>query len=82
VYELSSWIKSPIIYSPQGIGISTDYQGELKRALWALQKGIYPMSKLVTHRYKLEDIGQAFEDNLKRTTGFIKGVIMPGLSGI
>ncbi len=28
-YELFSWIKSPIIYSPQGIGMSTDYQSEL-----------------------------------------------------
>ena len=76
-YELFSWIKSPIIYSPQGIGMSTDYQSELTRAMWALQKGIYPMEKLVTHRYKLEDIGQAFEDNVNRTPGYIKGVVMP-----
>jgi L-iditol 2-dehydrogenase len=79
VYELFNWIKSPIIYSPQGIGMSTNYQSELRRAMWALQKGIYPMSKLVTHRYRLEDISRAFEDNLKRTSGYIKGVIMPGL---
>jgi threonine dehydrogenase-like Zn-dependent dehydrogenase len=78
-YELFSWIKSPIIYSPQGIGMSTDYQSELRRAMWALQKGIYPMNKLVTHKYKLEDIGQAFNDNLKRTPGYIKGVIIPGM---
>ncbi|NLM46877.1 MAG: zinc-binding dehydrogenase [Firmicutes bacterium] len=78
-YELFHWIKSPIIYSPQGIGMSTDYQSELQRALWALQKGIYPMDKLVTHRYKLEDINQAFEDNLQMAPGYIKGVIMPFL---
>ncbi len=78
-YELVSWIKSPIIYSPQGIGMSTDHQSELTRAMWALQKGIYPMDKLVTHRYKLEDIGQAFEDNLNRVPGYIKGVVMPWL---
>ena len=76
-YELFSWIKSPIIYSPQGIGMSTDYQSELTRAMWALQKGIYPMEKLVTNRYKLEDIGKAFEDNLSRKPGYIKGVVMP-----
>ena len=76
-YELFSWIKSPIIYSPQGIGMSTDHQSELTRAMWALEKRIYPMDKLVTHRYKLEDIGQAFEDNLNRIPGYIKGVIMP-----
>jgi len=55
-YELFSWIKCPVIYSPQGIGMSTDYQSELHRALWAVQKGIFPMKKLVTHKYKLEDI--------------------------
>jgi threonine dehydrogenase-like Zn-dependent dehydrogenase len=59
--------------------MSTDHHSELKRAMWALEKGIFPMSKLVTHRYRLEEIGQAFEDNLKRTSGFIKGVVMPEL---
>jgi threonine dehydrogenase-like Zn-dependent dehydrogenase len=78
-YELQSWIKSPIIYSPQGIGMSTDPKSELPRALWAIQNGIYPMDKLVTHKYKLEDIGKAFEDNLGRTPGYIKGVVMPFL---
>lgn len=76
-YELQSWIKSPIIYSPQGIGMSTDPQSELPRALWAIEKGIYPMAKLVTHKYKLEEIGKAFEDNLGRTKGYIKGVVIP-----
>jgi L-iditol 2-dehydrogenase len=76
-YELFNWIKSPIIYSPQGIGMSTDYQSELKRAMWALEKGVFPMKKLVTHKYKLEDIDNAFQDNLKRTPGYIKGVIIP-----
>ncbi len=76
-YELFNWIKSPIIYSPQGIGMSTNYQSELERAMWALKAGIYPMEKLVTHKYRLEDIGQAFEANLSLTPGYIKGVVMP-----
>jgi threonine dehydrogenase-like Zn-dependent dehydrogenase len=78
-YELFNWIKCPIIYSPQGIGMSTNYQSELQRALWAVQKGTFPMKKLVTHKYKLEDIGKAFEDNVNRTPGYIKGVVMPGM---
>ncbi len=76
-YELQSWIKSPIIYSPQGIGMSIDPHSELPRVLWAIQKGIYPMDKLITNIYSLEEIGQAFEDNLGRTPGYIKGVVMP-----
>ncbi|MBN1692230.1 MAG: alcohol dehydrogenase catalytic domain-containing protein [Dehalococcoidales bacterium] len=78
-YELFNWIKCPIIYSPQGIGMSTDYQSELARAMWAVKNGVFPMNKLVTHKYKLEDIDKAFRDNLNRTPGYIKGVIMPGL---
>jgi threonine dehydrogenase-like Zn-dependent dehydrogenase len=78
-YELFSWIKSPIIYSPQGIGMSTNYQSELERAMWAVKSGVFPMEKLVTHKYKLEDISQAFEANLSRTPGYIKGVILPSM---
>lgn len=76
-YELMDWIKSPIIYSPQGIGISTDPTSELPRALWAIQKGIYPMDLLITHKYKLEETEKAFNDNLGRTPGYLKGVVMP-----
>jgi threonine dehydrogenase-like Zn-dependent dehydrogenase len=76
-YELFDWIKCPIIYSPQGIGMSTDFQSELVRAMWAVKKGIFPMEKLVTHKYKLEDIDKAFQDNVNRTPGYIKGVIIP-----
>jgi L-iditol 2-dehydrogenase len=76
-YELFNWIKCPIIYSPQGIGMSTDPQSELERAMWALEAGIYPMDRLITHMYKLYDIAQAFEDNLNMTPGYIKGVVMP-----
>jgi threonine dehydrogenase-like Zn-dependent dehydrogenase len=76
-YELMDWIKSPIIYSPQGIGMSTDPTSELPRALWAIQKGIYPMDMLITHKYKLEETEKAFNDNLGRTPGYIKGVVMP-----
>jgi Zn-dependent alcohol dehydrogenase len=45
--------------------------------MWSLKKGIYPMEKLVTHKYKLEDINKAFEANLSMAPGYIKGVIMP-----
>ena len=76
-YELFNWIKCPIVYSPQGIGMSTNYQSELERAMWAVEAGIFPMDKLVTHTYKLEGIGRAFEANLSMTPGYIKGVVMP-----
>lgn len=76
-YELQSWIKSPIIYSPQGIGMSTDFQSELTRALWAIKNNIFPMKQLVTHTYTLDQMNEAFNDNLGRTPGYIKGVVMP-----
>ena len=78
-YDLSAWIKSPIIYSPQGVGMSTNPKSELTRAMWAIKKGIFPMNKLVTHKYKLSEINKAFEDNLGRTPGYLKGAVMPWL---
>ena len=52
-------------------------QSELTRALWAIEKGIFPMDKLVTHTYTLDQMNEAFNDNLGRTPGYIKGVVMP-----
>jgi threonine dehydrogenase-like Zn-dependent dehydrogenase len=45
--------------------------------MWAVKNGVFPMDKLVTHKYKLEDVDKAFRDNLNRAPGYIKGVIMP-----
>lgn len=76
-YDLYDWIKSPIIYSPQGTAMSPHPEECLPRAIWAVKKGIYPMEKLVTHKYKLEEIDRAFQDATGRTPGYIKGVVMP-----
>ena len=50
---------------------------DLEQGMLGLQKGIFPMEKLITHRYKLEDIQQGFEDSINRTDGYIKGIITP-----
>ncbi len=59
MFEEVSDRKAKFSHHGINIGMSTDYQSELSRAMGALEKGIYPMDRLVTNRYKLEDIAQA-----------------------
>ncbi len=58
------------------IGMSTDHQSELRRAMWALQKGVFPMHKLVTHRYKLEDINEGFKFLEKGDPSLIRSIVV------
>jgi len=50
---------------------------DLRRALLMLARGRFPMERLITHRFRLEEIGQAFETMLHRPDGYIKGVVVP-----
>ena len=49
---------------------------DLERGIWGLEKGIFPLEELITHKYKLDSIKEAFEDNLNRSPGYIKGIIL------
>ena len=56
---------------------SHDRMDDLRRALLMLARGRFPMERLITHRFRLEEIGQAFETMLHRPGGYIKGVVVP-----
>jgi len=42
-----------------------------------LKKRIFPMEKIITHRFTLEKINEAFEIMGSRAEGYIKGLIVP-----
>jgi len=48
---------------------------DLRRGMDALCRGVFPMEKLVTHRYPLERVQQGLEAMVGGTPGYIKGVI-------
>jgi len=52
---------------------------DVKRGLWALSKGIFPMEQLITHRFKLSELNQAMEIARTRSNDYIKGIVLPWL---
>jgi len=50
---------------------------DLEIAMKALEQGIYPMEKIITHKYKLEDIGEGIEAARTYPKGYVKGIVTP-----
>ena len=58
-------------------GYCLDVADELRRAMDALGRGVFPMDRLITHRFGQNEIGKAMETCVARTPGYIKGVVIP-----
>ena len=43
----------------------------------AFLRGIFPIDRLITHEFPLDDINRAFEIMEKGEDGYIKGIIVP-----
>ena len=54
-----------------------DRRYDMERAMWALEAGIFPIGDLLTHEYRLEETGQAYQDCIARLPGYIKGIVTP-----
>ncbi len=54
---------------------SLDPMEDLRRGMYALERGIFPMQKLVTHRFPLSRVQEGLECMVGKTPGYIKGVI-------
>ena len=77
IYDLSLWgPKAPVILSlhPEH---SPDQQRDLEIAMQAIARGRYPLEKLISHRYSLEDTGKGFEALANPPEGYIKGIVTP-----
>jgi len=75
VYDLSLWgPRAPVVLSlhPEH---SPDQRRDLEVAMQAVARGLYPLEKLITHRYSLEDIGKGFEALAKPPAGYLKGIV-------
>lgn len=76
-YDLSMWgPKAPLVISLHPAH-SPDQMRDLEIAMKAVKKGYYPLEKLITHRYRLEEIGSGFEALVNPPNGFIKGIVTP-----
>jgi len=77
LYDLSLWgPKAPVILSlhPEH---SPDQQRDLEIAMQAVARGLYPLEKLITHRYALEETGKGLEALANPPKGYIKGIVTP-----
>ena len=59
---------------------SKDIRDDLRRAMWALEEGIFPMGRLISHVFSLDQVNQAMEMAMNRTNGYIKGIVVPDFS--
>jgi len=76
-YTLRNWTtKGAIIVTPHP-KYSLDPADDMRRAMDALERGVFPMDKLVTHSFPLHDVQKGFETMLTASEGYIKGVIVP-----
>ena len=76
LYDLSLWgPKAPMIsLHPEH---SPDQKRDLEIAMQAVARGLYPLEKLISHRYQLEEIGEGFEALIHPPEGYIKGIVTP-----
>jgi threonine dehydrogenase-like Zn-dependent dehydrogenase len=58
-------------------GYCLDPGDELRRAMDGIGRGVFPMDKLVTHRFGLDEVGAGIQTGVSRTPGYIKGVVIP-----
>jgi len=70
--------RGPILlpsYPAQSLNIMDD----VKRAMWALEKGLFPMDKLITHAFSLSRLDDAMKFAISKDDNFIKGIVTPDI---
>ncbi len=61
------------VLSMEGLAQSDDFPRDLRNGV--TPETIKASRELITHTYKLEEIGKAFEDAMGRRDSYIKGVV-------
>ncbi len=76
-YTLRNWTTMGAVILSAHPSFSLDQMEDMRRAMDGLARGVFPMDKLITHRFALDDIQPAFEIAMTGADGYIKGVITP-----
>ncbi|MCK5041038.1 MAG: alcohol dehydrogenase catalytic domain-containing protein [Sphingomonadales bacterium] len=66
--------RAPVII-PAYPNHSKDKVADLRKAMWALDAGIFPMRELITHEYSLDDVALGYQELIDRKPGYIKGIV-------
>jgi len=68
--------RAPIVI-PAYPNQSTNKRFDMERAMWALGEGLFPIEDLISHEYKLTEVGQGYQDCVVRLAGYRKGIVVP-----
>ena len=58
-------------------GYSLNQSDDMRRAVSYLNNGTFRLDEMITHRFRLEDINEAFSVLCNKTADYIKGVVIP-----
>lgn len=50
---------------------------DLERSIWGLSQNIFSLNELITHKYSLNNIAEAFYDCQNKKSEYIKGIVFP-----
>lgn len=75
-FNLFPWAETGAIVQNPHPASSLDELEDLRRAMAALEKGMFPMDKVITHEFKLDDIQKAFDTHNDKPEGYIKGIVI------
>ena len=75
-YTLRNWTTKGAVILSAHPAYSLDPWDDMCRAMAGLGRGVFPMGKLITHRFSLDEIQTAFEMMIEGTDGYIKGVVV------
>ena len=78
VYNLRNFAFKGLIAHSVHPGYSPDQPADYARALAALERGVFPMGKIITHRLPLDKVADGFEALRDHAPGFLKAIVVPG----
>jgi len=73
--DLLPWEEKGIIVIPAHPSYSLNIKDDLRRAILCLEKGYFLMEKLITHKFRLEEVQKAFSILTEKPEDYIKGII-------
>lgn len=77
MYNLRNFAYKGLVAHQAHPHYSPDQNADYKRALAALGKGVFPIDKLITHQYGLDEVGAGFNALRSNQADFIKGIVVP-----
>ena len=76
-YDLRGFADKGLIAHSAHPYYSLDWMADYRRAMAALERGVFPMDRVITHRFPLDRVGDGFQALIAHQEGYIKGVVTP-----